>query len=76
MFLSNSAMDAAASEIRVLAAAMARVAAELESPHAWSGDDAAAFQRDWHDQVTGRLHSAAAKLDGISFQELVEGHIG
>ena len=76
MFLSNSAMQGAAQEIRQIAAAMTRAAQELEHPATWSGRDADAFQRDWNDLVYQRLMTAADKLDGIDFQDLTEGFNG
>jgi uncharacterized protein YukE len=76
MLLSNSAMDQAAGEIRALAASMTRAVTELGHPGTWSGEDAERFERDWNDLVIGRLHTAANKLDGVSFRELFEGFDG
>lgn len=76
MFLSNGAMDAAAADVRALAAAMSQTLAELDLPSNWSGADADRFQREWHELVQSRLLTAANKLDGISFTELTEGFNG
>lgn len=68
--LSNAEMEAAAGQVRILAAALTRVIGELSLPTSWSGDDADQFQRQWDDLVNARLMAAAAKLDGISFEEV------
>lgn len=70
--LSNAEMEAAAGQVRILAANLNRVIRELDLPHSWSGDDADQFQRQWEDLVNARLMAAAAKLDGISFEEVVD----
>jgi len=63
-------MMAASADVRSLAMAMTREVQELGVPHAWSGADAERFQRDWIDQVQGRLIAAANKLDGIGFEDV------
>ncbi len=76
MILSNSAMDQVAAEIRGIASAMTTTMNELQHPSTWSGDDADRFQRDWNDLVHARLVTAANKLDGVSFNELIAGFDG
>ena len=76
MFLSNGAMAQASADIRAVAAAMNAAVTELGHPATWSGEDAERFERDWHDLVTSRLHAAANKLDGISFEEIFGGFDG
>ncbi|MDQ2697762.1 MAG: hypothetical protein M3Y46_03125 [Actinomycetota bacterium] len=64
-------MDAVAAQVRTIDALMLTSIEELSSANAWSGPDAERFKRDWHDQVSVRLRTAAAKLDGISFTDFV-----
>jgi uncharacterized protein YukE len=70
MFLSNGEMEAAASQVRAIAAGMDHAVREIDLPQSWTGDDADRFQRDWHDLVHQRLQAAANKLDGVSFEEI------
>ena len=70
--LSNAEMDAAAGQVRTLASSLNRVIQELDLPSSWSGADADQFQRQWEDLVNARLTAAAAKLDGISFEEVAD----
>ncbi|MET0989050.1 MAG: hypothetical protein ABWY54_00235 [Glaciihabitans sp.] len=76
MLLSNGAMNQAAGDIREIAQMMTTVMNELGTPSTWSGDDSEKFQRDWNDLVHARLVTAANKLDGIDFKELVAGFDG
>lgn len=76
MFLSNGAMAQASADIRTLAAAMTAAVNELGHPATWSGEDAERFERDWNELVTARLHTAANKLDGVSFEEVFGGFGG
>ncbi len=76
MFLSNWAMAQASAEVRAISAAMATAVAELGHPASWTGADAERFEREWTDLVTNRLLTAANKLDGVTFTELIGGFDG
>lgn len=55
----------AAQEIRGAEAALVTAVAALEESGVWSGSDAQQFQRDWNDQVSAPLRSAARTIDVI-----------
>lgn len=76
MLLSHGALSNAANDLRSIAADMTRALGELDQPSTWSGEDAERFAREWNDLVVGRLHTAANKLDGVSFREVFEGFHG
>lgn len=62
--ISRMSLNSTAAEIRA-ADAMMRVAVDqLVAADAWSGADARRFQREWDDLVSGRLRSAATKIEG------------
>ena len=54
-------------DIRAADAALSLAVQELRSSGAWSGDDADRFEREWNDQVRGRLLRAAGSMEGLSF---------
>jgi uncharacterized protein YukE len=70
MIISQGQLQQAAAEIRGAEASLAGIVAELRDAGVWSGDDAERFQRDWNDQVRGRLLGAAALLDGVTVTTL------
>lgn len=67
---SNAEMMQASSEVRAIANALLAQLREIDTPRAWSGDDARQFENQWTDLVTSRLLAAANKLDGISWSEI------
>ena len=76
MFLSNGEMAQASADIRAYAIAMNAAVGELVDSATWTGEDAERFERDWYELVTSRLHTAANKLDGVSFEEFTGGFDG
>jgi hypothetical protein len=63
----KSELDQALIQLRSLNAGMTRALAELEAAGVWSGDDAAAFQARWSDQVRRNLTIATNQLDVVSY---------
>lgn len=64
--ISRMSLNSAAAEIRAAEAMMRVAVAQLVEADVWSGADARRFQREWDDLVSGRMHSAAAKIEGAS----------
>lgn len=69
MLMSEWAMGNAAAQLRSAEAAMSNAVASLQSAQTWSGADADRFQRDWDEQVRGKLRDAATRLDVAIFSE-------
>ncbi|WP_166875740.1 hypothetical protein [Salinibacterium sp. ZJ450] len=67
MSVSKWQVAQAAQDIRTAEVGLTRIVQELQDAGVWSGADADRFQREWNDLVRGRLLSAAAKLDAVSF---------
>ena len=64
--ISRMTFASAAAEIRSVEAVLTSVGAQLQDANVWSGADAERFQREWHDLVSSRLHSAASKVDSVT----------
>jgi len=67
-------MEVAAEAVRSVALGLERIVADLIGD-AWSGADADRALVEWQQGVTQRLLLAAEKLDGVGFDDLVEGRI-
>ena len=57
----------AALEIRTIQRSLESIVSQLNNTTIWNGGDADRFQAEWSSEVSSRLNSAAAHLDGCSF---------
>lgn len=68
--ISRITFASAAAEIRSAEIILSGVVAQLQDANVWSGADAERFQREWHDLVSSRLHSAANKVDTVTLVQM------
>lgn len=71
MFTGSVQTEAAAAEVRAIAVSLAAHVEALTDANAWSGADADRFRSEWYSEVTAVLYAAAAKLDGIGFEDVL-----
>lgn len=63
--ISRISLNSTAAEIRAADAMMRAAVAQLVAADTWSGADARRFQSEWDELVSGRLRSAATKIEGV-----------